>query len=144
MPALSLEQILSCSPLGLLACKEGLEDLDHLAEGGKVRDELGLDLGRVVAQFGEEVGAVGDRRHGRTEDGLDQEAVMGLERVAVGAAERVGELGAGVLEAVVESLVGEVEATVAFMVSGCLHLQNSVRLTGPARDHPRWQRASWS
>lgn len=77
---------------------------------GKVFLELLLDLGRVVAELDVEVLAVGAGAHGGGEDGLDEEAVVGLEGARVRGAEGVGELGGGVLEVVLEGLAGEFQA----------------------------------
>lgn len=96
-------------PLGLLAVDERLEDDDDAVQRGEVLLELLLDLGRVVAELDVEVLAVGAGAHGGGEDGLDEEAVVGLQGARVRGAEGVGELGGGVLEVVLEGLAGEFE-----------------------------------
>lgn len=80
-----------------------LESVDLLAEGG-------LNLRLVAAQLGVKVLPVGGGGHGGGEDGLDDEGVVGLEGVAVGLAEGVGEFRGGLVEVVAEGLGGEVEA----------------------------------
>lgn len=98
-------------PLGVGAGEELLQDNDNLLERLEVDSEVALDLGLVGAQLGVKVLAVGGSAHGGAEDGLDEEAVVGLEGAAVGLAERVGELLRGVGDVLVEGLGGEVEAT---------------------------------
>lgn len=97
-------------PLGLLAVDKGLEDGDDALQRREVGLELLLDLALVVAELDVEVLAVGAGAHGGGEDGLDEEAVVGLQGARVRGAEGVGELGGGVLEVVLEGLAGEFEA----------------------------------
>lgn len=98
-------------PLGLLAVEEVLEDADNLCEGGEVGLELGVDLVAVVAELGVKVLAVRAGAHGSAEDGLDDEAVVRLEGVAVGGAERIGQLLGGVAGVLAQGEAGELEAT---------------------------------
>lgn len=83
---------LSPLPLRLLAIEKRLDDSNDLVERSEVLAQLLLDLLLVVAELGVEVLAVGAGGHGGAEDGLDEEAVVRLERDAVGAAERVRQL----------------------------------------------------
>lgn len=106
----ALEVVVSFLPLGVLAVEEALEDADNLLEGGEVDAEFGLDLVVVVAELGVEVLAVGGGAHGGGEDRLDEEAVVGLEGVAVGVAERVGELLVGLGDVGAQGDAGELEA----------------------------------
>lgn len=98
-------------PLGLLAGREFLQDGHHLLQ----RREPGLQLlpylRLVAAQLGVEVLPVRRGAHGGAEDRLDDEGVMRLEGVLVGAAEGVGELLGGVVDVGAEGLGGEVETT---------------------------------
>lgn len=99
-----------CLPLRLLLLLESLDDGDDALEGGEPLLELLLDFGLVVAQLGVKVLAVRGGAHGGAEDGLDDERVVRLERVAVGRAERVRQLLARVLDVLAQRLRGEVEA----------------------------------
>jgi hypothetical protein len=72
----------------------------------------------VAAQFLIEVFAVRTRGHGEVEDGLHDEAVVGLERVAVGGAEGDRELVAGGGEVLREGLGGEIESAEEGLVRG--------------------------
>lgn len=74
-------------PLGLLSGQELLQNAEILLQTGQPGNQLLLHLGLVVAKLGVEVLAVGGGAHGGTEDGLDEERVVGLEGVAVGGAE---------------------------------------------------------
>ena len=98
-------------PLGVRGLKEALEDGDDLVEGGEVGAQVTLDLGLVAAELGVEVLAVGAGAHGGAEDGLDEEAVVGLEGGGVGGAEGIGKLLAGVSLVLAEGNAGELEAT---------------------------------
>jgi len=102
---------LPCLPLGLLLRQECVQDSNKLLQRGEPLLELSLYLAFVVAQLSVEVLAVGCGAHGSTEYGLDHEGVVGLECVAVGIAEGVGELLGGVGDVVAEGLGSEVEAT---------------------------------
>jgi len=103
-------------PLRLLAREERLENADDLVQRGQVRPQLLEDLVEVVAELGVEVLAVGAGAHGGAEDGLDHEAVVRLERDAVGAAEGVRQLGRGVGEVLAERDAGELEAAAMRLV----------------------------
>jgi hypothetical protein len=98
-------------PLSLRTVDELLEDGDNLGEGSKISLEVGLDLLGVLAELGIEVLSVGDGGHGGAEDRLDDEAVVGLQGVAVGSAERVSKLLRGVGDVALKGLAGEVKAT---------------------------------
>lgn len=74
--------------LDALAVEEGLEDVDKVLESCEVLLELRVDLVLVVTELGIEVLAVRASAHGGAEDGLDEEAVVGLEGDIVGSAER--------------------------------------------------------
>lgn len=74
-------------PLCLLAVDKGLQDADDLVQGAQVLLHELVDLGLVVSQLLVEVVAGGAGAHGGTEEGLDHEAVVGLEGGAVGVAE---------------------------------------------------------
>ncbi|KAI6770938.1 hypothetical protein HG531_009793 [Fusarium graminearum] len=94
-----------------MSVDERLEDVDDLGEGSKVSLEVGLNLLRVLAKLGVEVLSVGDGRHGGAEDRLDDEAVVGLQGVTVGSAERVSKLLRGVGDVALKGLAGEVKTT---------------------------------
>lgn len=84
---------------------------NNLFQRGQVALKLLLDLSIVAAKLGVEVLPVWCGAHGGAEQRLDDERVVGLECVAVGIAEGVGELLLGVRDVVAEGLGGEVEAT---------------------------------
>lgn len=100
-------------PLRLLTALELLEDGDVLLESHHLSVQGLVDLGLVLTKLGVEVLAVGGSRHSSREDGLDNEGVVGLEGVAVGFTEGVGQLGAAVVQVVAEGLGGEVKTSVA-------------------------------
>jgi hypothetical protein len=102
-------------PLSLRTVDELLEDGDNLGEGSKISLEVGLDLLGVLAELGIEVLSVGDGGHGGAEDRLDDEAVVGLQGVAVGSAERVSKLLRGVGDVALKGLAGEVKATIGLL-----------------------------
>lgn len=99
-------------PLSRLGILESLQDGDHLLQSSDLLGQLGSNLGLILAQLLVEVIAVWGGRHGSTEDRLDNPGVVGLEGVAVGTAEGVGEFRGGVVDVVTESLDGKVEASV--------------------------------
>lgn len=103
--------------LETLADEEGLQDVDNLLESGKVLLELGIDLVLVIAELAVKVLAVRTGTHGGAEDGLDQEAVVGLEGAIVGSAEGGRELLVGGGDIVGETLAGEVETSGGLFVS---------------------------
>ena len=70
-----------------------------------------MDLRIVTAELSVEVLPVWCSAHGGAEEGLDDEGVVGLEGVAIGIAEGVGELLVGVGDVVTEGLGGEVKTT---------------------------------
>lgn len=98
-------------PLSLLPRCKLLQDPDHLLQGPQPDRQRLIDLGLVIAELLVEVLAVRGGAHGGAEDGLDDERVVRLERVAVGAAERGAEFFRGVRDVRAEGLRGEVEAT---------------------------------
>ena len=77
-------------PLSLLAALESLQYADNILKSSQVCSQLNGDLG-LVSQLGVEVPTVGAGAHGGREDGLDEEAVVGLEGLAVCVSERSGE-----------------------------------------------------
>lgn len=98
-------------PLSRLGILESLQDGDHLLQSSDLLGQLGSNLGLILTQLLVEVLAVWGGRHGSTEDRLDNPGVVGLEGVAVGTAERVGEFRGGVVDVVTEGLDGKVEAS---------------------------------
>lgn len=76
-----------------------------------------MDLGLVISKLGVKVLAVWGSAHGGAENGLDDEGVVRLERVAVGVTEGVRELLGRVGNVVAKGLGGEVEATGGTFVS---------------------------
>lgn len=90
---------------------ESLDNGDDALKGAQPLLELLLYLSLVIAELGIKVLAVRGGAHGGAEDGLDDERVVGLEGVAVGGAERVGQLLRGVLDVLAQGLSGEVETT---------------------------------
>lgn len=109
-------QCYSCSwschnlPLSLLPGQELVQCSNNLLQRREVLLQLLLDLRLITAQLRVEVLPVGRSAHGGAEERLDDERVVGLEGVAVGITERVGELLVGVGDVVAEGLGGEVEA----------------------------------
>lgn len=99
-------------PLSLLTTQELIEDSNPLLKGRHLCLQRRLHLGTVLTELDIKVLPVRSSRHGGAEDGLDDERVVGLEGVAVGLAEGVSKLLAGVVEVVTEGLGGEVKATV--------------------------------
>ena len=108
---LSFHIITSYLPLSLLACQELVQCSNNLLERRQVLLELLLDLRIVTAELSVEVLPVRCSAHGGAEEGLDDEGVVGLEGVAIGIAEGVGELLVGVGDVVTEGLGGEVKTT---------------------------------
>jgi hypothetical protein len=98
-------------PLGVLAVQEALEDSNDLLQGGEVDAQLLLNLGLIGTKLGIEVLAVRASTHGGAEDGLDEEAVVGLQGGAVCGAERVGKLFGAGRDVLAEGNAGELEAT---------------------------------
>lgn len=103
-----------CLPLGLLAVNKRLQNVNHLLQRLQVGHHLLVELVTLLAlgDVGVKVLAVGASAHGGTEDGLDDEGVVGLEGGAVGAAEGVSELLFVVLDVGIQSEGNELEATV--------------------------------
>lgn len=87
-----------------------------------------LHLLRVTSQLGIEVFPVRSRRHGRAEDGLDQEAVKLLERRAVRVAERGRELLARKGNVLPESFGREVQATFFLETSPSDEMRSEVEM----------------
>ena len=100
----------------LLPCQKRVQDSEELLQRCEPLFQLSLDLAVIIAKLAVEVLAVRCSAHGSAEDGLDHEGVVGLECVAVGVAEGVGELLGGVGDVVTETLSSEVEATVTCML----------------------------
>ena len=80
-------------------------------ERSKVGLKLFLNLVGVLAELGVEVLSVGNGGHSGAEHGLDHEAVVGLQGVAVGSAERVSKLLLLLGDVVLKTLAGEVKAS---------------------------------
>jgi hypothetical protein len=99
-------------PLRLLPALELLQNAHDLLEAPEPLVELLVHTGLVVAQVCVESFAVRCGAHGRAENRLDHERVVGFEGVAVSCAEGLGELGGGFGEVVAQALGGEVEASV--------------------------------
>jgi hypothetical protein len=102
--------MICCLPLGLGGNKL-LKDSDDLSKRSKVGLELVLNLLRVLTELGVEVLSVGNGGHSGAEDGLDHEAVVGLQGVSVGSAERVSKLLFLVGDVFLKTLAGEVKAS---------------------------------
>jgi hypothetical protein len=75
------------SPFCLLRCKEIIQVLDNVFKTAQPSTQLFLNTGFVVTELSVEVLAVGGSTHGSTEDGLDHEAVVLAEGVAISGAE---------------------------------------------------------
>jgi hypothetical protein len=105
-------------PLRLLPALELLQNAHDLLEAPKPLIKLLVHAGLIISQVRVESFAVRCGAHGRAENRLDHERVVGFEGVAVGGAERLGELGGGFGEVVAQALGGEVEASVWDGVSG--------------------------
>jgi hypothetical protein len=99
-------------PLRLLPSLELLQDAHNLLQARKPSIKLLVDTLLIVTEVLVESSAVRRGAHGGGEDGLDHEGVVGLEGVAVGGAEGLGELGGGVGEVGAEALGCEVEGSV--------------------------------
>jgi hypothetical protein len=106
-PSPSLRQVNGTRTLPLRL----LQHRNNLLQRRQPLLQLSLHLALVVTQLLVEVLAVWGGAHGGAEERLDNKGVVGLECVAVGAAEGVGELGGGVRDVVAEALGCEVEAT---------------------------------
>lgn len=98
-------------PLRLWPVQESLQDGDLRLQRLQPHCQPLLHCRLVITKLHVEVLAVWARGHGSAEDGLDEEAVVGLEGRAVGVAEGDGELLGGELHVLGESNAGEVEAT---------------------------------
>lgn len=118
--------MISYLPLGVLPGQELVQYRNNLLQRRKVCLQLLLDLGVIAAQLGVEVLPVWCGAHGGAEERLNDERVVGLEGVAVGVTERVGELLVGVGEVVAEGLGGEVEAAVIQCVSITKYMTENV------------------
>lgn len=103
--------MLDRSPLVLLAGLETLDNANEVLQGSQVRSQLGLDLVLVGTQFLVERLAVWASAQGGGEDGLDQEAVVRLQRSAVRVSERLGELLRGLGYVLAQCNTREVQAT---------------------------------
>lgn len=114
-PKLHVPENTSSLPLRLLAGSESGQDSELLLESGQPLLKLSRDLCLVISELGVEVLAVGGGAHGGAEERLDDERVVRLERVAVGLAERVGELLGRVGGVVAEGLGGEFEAAMELL-----------------------------
>jgi hypothetical protein len=113
----SLPSRFSNLPLSLLPSLELLQNANNLLQARKPGIELLVDAFLVVTEVLVESSAVRRGAHGGGEDGLDHEGVVGLEGVAVGGAEGLGELGSRVGEVGAEALGCEVEGSVERLVS---------------------------
>jgi hypothetical protein len=99
------------SPLCLLCGQELIQHVDNLLQTTQPLIELFLDSLLIIAKFAVKVLAVRSCAHGSTEDGLDHEAVVLAECVAVGRAERHAKLFGAVAVVLAERLRSKVEAT---------------------------------
>lgn len=122
--------------LDALAVEEGLEDVDKVLESGKVLLELSVDLVLVIAELAVKVGAVRAGAHGGAEDGLDEEAVVGLEGDIVGGAEGGRELLVSGGDVVGETLACELETSGGLLVSIPFLLPGAVYSNVPLPDEP--------
>lgn len=103
-------------PLGFLGGQEVVQDLDNVLEAAQPSTKLFLNTSLVVTKLGVEVLAVGSCAHGGAENGLDHEAVVLAEGVAVGRAERDADLLSGVGQVLAKGLGGEVEGAISLSV----------------------------
>ena len=103
--------MICCLPLRLRPINKLFQDRYDLLERSKVGLKLFLNLVGVLAELGVEVLTVGNGGHSGAEDGLDHEAVVGLQGVAVGSAERVSKLLLLLGDVVLKTLAGEVKAS---------------------------------
>lgn len=103
-------------PLGFFRGQEVVQDLDNVFEAAQPSTKLFLNASLVVTKLGVKVLAVGSCAHGGAENGLDHEAVVLAEGVAVGGTERDADLLSGVGQVLAKSLGGEVEGTVPWSV----------------------------
>ena len=97
-------------PLRLWPVQESLQDSHLRLQRLQPHSQSLVHIILVISKLSIEVVAVRARRHGSAEDGLHEEAVVGLKGGAVGVAERDGELLAGELHVLGEGDAGEVEA----------------------------------
>lgn len=100
----------SVSPLCLLCGLESLQNGDLLLQRVQPSIKLGPHLGLITSQLCVEVLAIRRGGHGRAEYWFHEEAVVGLQGVAVGGAEGGGEFVGLVGKVVAEGLSGKVEA----------------------------------
>lgn len=85
-------------PLRLFPRHKLLDDIDAELQPLQPRIQLLVHPVLIIAQLGVKVLAVGSGAHSSTEDGLDEEAVVGAQGVAVSVAEGGGEFFAGGVE----------------------------------------------
>lgn len=97
-------------PLGLLTGHELVKDGEVLLQTRQPLGELLLNLCLVITKLGVEVLPVGGSAHGGAEDGLDEEGVVWLKRVAVGCAEGDAKFLARGAEVLAEGLSSEVKS----------------------------------
>lgn len=77
-------------PLRLLPVQEALQNSHLLLQRSQPDSQLSSNLGRVVTQLDIEVLSVRACRHSGAEDGLNHEAVVGLESRAISISEGGG------------------------------------------------------
>lgn len=97
-------------PFSLLRVQEGLQDANLGLQRLQPDLQSLIDLCLIVAELEVEVLSVWACGHGRAEDGLHQEAVVGLEGGGVGIAEGDRQLFAGDLDVLGKGEAGKLEA----------------------------------
>jgi hypothetical protein len=102
-------QRVSRLPLSLLSRTELLQNGHNLLQRAQPCRQPLIDLGLIIAQLLVKVLAVRGSAHGGAEERLDDEGMVGLEGLAVGAAEGVAELLGWIGEVGAKGLGGEVE-----------------------------------
>lgn len=110
-------------PLCLLPPHKLLQYRHPLLQRLQPLQHLRSHLGRIIPQLGIKVLSIRTRTHRSAEDGFYEEAVVRLERIAVGGAERGGEFFSGVREVLAEGLCCEVETAVKGMLMGVLCME---------------------
>ena len=97
-------------PLRLLPRQKLVQDAHAFLQSTQPLFQLGLHLRIIISQLLIEVLPVWCCAHGKVENGLYDERVVGLEGLAIGIAERVGKFFGRVGDVVAEGLGGEVKA----------------------------------
>jgi hypothetical protein len=131
-------------PLRLLPRQKPIENRNILFQALEPLLQLRLHFCVIIAQFLVKVLAVRRRAHRGAENRLHDERVVRLECVAVGIAERVGELFVRVRNVVAQRLCGEVKGAAKNrqrVVTERVESGGGKR-TGSARRDLRWRRVS--